>query len=180
MNTTIQSKKGAIWGAIAISMLALTLSASAQSRITSSVMGSGGSVDSGSGIILNGTSGQPVIGPAGGTSTRVLQGFWYTMAKPASLGVAVTGSSISGLQADVFPNPCNAATVLRLTIGSRTDLRASLYDLLGNELEVLHDGSVEPGQMQIGLTASLLAAGRYVIRVVSGKESRALPLLVVR
>jgi hypothetical protein len=169
-----------MWLLVAIAAVGLTLPAAAQTRMTSSVVASGGGVASGSGIILNGTIGQPVIGPAAGASTRVLQGFWHTTGKPATLDVAVTGSAISEMQADVSPNPCSGSTVLRLAVAARTDLRVGLYDLLGNEVELLYDGSVEPGEMRIGLDASNLPTGRYTIRVVAAKGSRTLPLLVVR
>jgi hypothetical protein len=177
MNTTIQIKGMlSIMGVMIASMMTL----SAQTRLVSSVIGAGGGIASGSGVIVDGTIGQPVIGPVTGTGGKVFQGFWYMPQTSTPSGVASEEVVGRGMIAEAFPNPCSADAVLRLVIDSRSPVRASIFDQLGNEVATLYDGSSEAGEIRIGFDATSLPAGRYTIRVIAGKGSRALPLVVVR
>jgi hypothetical protein len=167
--------------AVGIAALGITFSASAQVRITSSVIAGGGGLAAGNGLIVNGTIGQPVIGPARGVSTVVAQGFWFTPQKPvASLGVESPVNAVSGMTAEAFPNPCSDRAIVRIVIGSRSKVRAGLYDELGNEVALLYDDRSEAGELRIMVDAASLPSGRYTVRVISGNGSSMVPLVIVR
>jgi hypothetical protein len=167
--------------AVIAAVLGMTLSASAQVQIISSVIAAGGGIAAGSGITVNGTVGQPVIGPTRGASTTVAQGFWFTPQKgAASLSVDSRENSISGLTAEAFPNPCRDHAIVRIVIESRSEVRAGLFDELGSEVAVLYDDSSEAGELRIKVDATSLPSGHYIIRVISGNGSRTVPLVVVR
>jgi hypothetical protein len=167
--------------ALLIATVGVTLSALAQVQVASSVIAAGGGIAAGSGITVNGTVGQPVIGPARGASTTVAQGFWFTPQKPAaSLGVESSTNTVDGLRAEAFPNPCRDNAIVRIVIGSRSAVRASLFDELGNEVALLYDDSSEAGELRIKIDATSLPSGHYIIRVISGNGSMAVPLVVVQ
>ncbi len=150
---------------------------SAQTELVRSVIGSGGGISVGSGIVLQGTIGQPVIGVVSGGGILGLQGFWYMPAgqRPSSVEVAL--GIDNKLTADLSPNPCTQSTVLRFASESRGQIEIGLYDLLGRELALLFKGEWEGGIRAIPIDVSGLAAGRYIIRIRTPHGQQQLPLV---
>lgn len=64
-----------------------------------------------------------------------------------------------------WPNPFNASTTVAFDIARRTDLRASLVNVLGREVAVLHQGTLNPGQHQLSIQGESLASGIYFVRL---------------
>jgi hypothetical protein len=67
----------------------------------------------------------------------------------------------------IFPNPTGGAMVIALT-GSATGeaVRVAVFDTLGREVALLHDGPASAGQ-RFAVTPGTLAPGSYVARAVS-------------
>ena len=59
-------------------------------------------------------------------------------------------------------------------------MRVSVYDVLGREVAVLHDGPAEAGWHRAKVAAGQLAPGMYVVRLAGGAEARSARLTVVR
>ncbi|GJQ64062.1 MAG: hypothetical protein SCALA702_31150 [Melioribacteraceae bacterium] len=73
-----------------------------------------------------------------------------------------------------FPNPFNPVTNISFTIPvERNNKEASLiiYDMLGKEVEVLHQGELTSGKHQIQFTPENLTSGIYFYNLVSGEYS---------
>ena len=86
--------------------------------------------------------------------------------------------SVAGLEApvpglDVFPNPAAGRATVRLTVEATQRVTVAVYDVTGRRVEALFDGTLEAGEpLEVGLEASKLAAGVYVV-VVEGERVRA-------
>lgn len=176
------TKRLLLAAAVVIGSAAMTLAASAQTEIRSSVIASGGGVTSGGGIMINGTIGQPIIGVATSGTATVFQGFWFTPSpgKPGASSVATEHNASTGIVAEAYPNPCSVGSVLRIALGSSSKLRAGLYDLMGKEIAVLYDGESEGGELRIRLDVGSIPAGQYMIRIAAGTVDHTVPLLVIR
>src|SRR5690606_18579769 len=65
------------------------------------------------------------------------------------------------------PNPSAGRSALTLEVAQAQPVRVAVYDALGREVAVLHDGTLAAGQQhRLDLDASALPSGVYVVRVV--------------
>ena len=82
------------------------------------------------------------------------------------------------------PNPSRGAVVVPFEVPRAGRVRLSAFDVLGREVAVLADGGVEPGAHEGRLAPGTLAAGVYVVRLVTegpgGAEARVQRFTVVR
>src|SRR5688500_7062951 len=105
-------------GLAALGLLMAT-AATAQVRLTRTVVSSGGTVANSSGFGLQGTIGQPLIGRASGGGVNGAFGFWYLLRPFGPSAVrndgAVTGSMDAG-SIQVFPHPVIDRAEIRLTV----------------------------------------------------------------
>jgi hypothetical protein len=60
-----------------------------------------------------------------------------------------------------YPNPFNPRTGIRFQVPGVSDVRLSVYDLLGREVAVLVDERKEAGSFQVGFDGSGLPSGMY-------------------
>jgi flagellar hook assembly protein FlgD len=77
-----------------------------------------------------------------------------------------------------YPNPFNPTTQIAYELPSVSDVRIGVYDILGNEVAVLFDGSAEPGRHAVvwngtNMSGSRLASGPYIYRMsATGADGR--------
>jgi hypothetical protein len=75
------------------------------------------------------------------------------------------------------PNPFDDAATIGLTLPAATGVRVALHDVLGREVIVAQDGTLEAGAHEVTIDAAGLAPGVYVARVwVAGQEAGAFPV----
>lgn len=75
--------------------------------------------------------------------------------------VASPGTSVLGA---AYPNPFNPTTVVPFELAETSAARLAVYDLLGREVAVLVDGTLEAGAHTARFDASLLPSGTYLVR----------------
>ncbi len=75
-----------------------------------------------------------------------------------------------------YPNPFNATTTIRYTVGGVrgqgsgvSNVRLSIYDLLGREVATLVNAGQAPGTYEVRFDGSQLASGVYFYRLTVGK-----------
>lgn len=90
-------------------------------------------------------------------------------AAPRAASVALAG-----------PNPLRSRTALAVSLPAAQAVEASLYDVLGRRVAVLHEGVLPAGVSRLDVDASDLPAGVYVARVSGEGFTEALTLTVVR
>ena len=94
----------------------------------------------------------------GGTAFEALDDFFAASATTA------------GQPAAVAPNPFARQTAITYEVAAASDVRLSVYDVLGREVAVLVDGRQDAGAHQAVFDASGLAAGTYLYRLVVGSD----------
>ncbi|GAB5536801.1 MAG: hypothetical protein Rubg2KO_30500 [Rubricoccaceae bacterium] len=98
---------------------------------------------------------------------------------PAGVSVgtedAITEASVSLLA----PNPSRSRSIVRVAVPSAERVQMVVYDALGREVLLAHDGEVT-GRVELAVDASALAAGVYVVRVEGESFAATRRLTVVR
>jgi len=81
---------------------------------------------------------------------------------------------------NAYPNPFNPRCTLPLELREDTQLKISLYDILGNERSVLFNGVMTRGQHMIEIDGSELSTGLYLIKLEHETGSALRKVLLVK
>lgn len=68
-----------------------------------------------------------------------------------------------------YPNPFNPATVIEFTLPSVQDVKLVVYNILGQQIQVLNNGQLKPGYHKFTFDGRNLASGVYFYRLVAGQ-----------
>ncbi len=71
----------------------------------------------------------------------------------------------------VYPNPFNPVTTISYSVDHVTEMNIQVYDLLGNSVISLFQGTVLPGEHELQWDASGFKSGVYLIRLNGGGET---------
>ena len=105
------------------------------------------------------------------------------MVNPTTQGVpgkaalsTVPAKSVNGIPESfdlhaAYPNPFNPSTVIQFDVPESAAVRLAVYDLLGREVSVLMDGSVNAGLQTVRFDASGLPNGTYLYRLETPEGS---------
>ena len=88
-------------------------------------------------------------------------------------GAAAAGLAVSGA------NPVRSRGEVTLTLAAAAPVTVALFDALGRQVAVLHEGALGAGETRLGVDVSGLPSGVYVVRASSG-ASASVRLSVVR
>ena len=64
-----------------------------------------------------------------------------------------------------FPNPFNPTTMIPFDLPEKSKIKLTLYNLLGEAVEVILNGEFRAGHHQVPFNASRLAAGLYFYKL---------------
>jgi hypothetical protein len=78
-----------------------------------------------------------------------------------------------------YPNPFNPSTTINYTIAERSAVTLKVYDVIGNEVATLVNGTQEAGKYNVKFDASKLSSGLYIYTINTGNftSSRKMMLL---
>ncbi|MCB2213424.1 lamin tail domain-containing protein [bacterium] len=80
-----------------------------------------------------------------------------------------------------WPNPFNAATTLTITLPETSELTVMVYNVAGQQVAQLADGSFNAGTHELTFDASGLASGLYFIRATApGRMTQTQKVMLVR
>ncbi|MEM9663797.1 MAG: T9SS type A sorting domain-containing protein, partial [Bacteroidota bacterium] len=79
-----------------------------------------------------------------------------------------------------YPNPFNPVTRIAYTVPQLTDVRLSVYDVLGREVAVLVNGQLAAGTYEASFNASTLSSGLYVYRLEAGTQTLVRTMTVLK
>lgn len=90
------------------------------------------------------------------------------------LGINATASSVD---LSVYPNPTSNQTTLAIQSTNPSNCTIVLYDALGNEVQVVHDGILGSGTYEFEINTADLASGIYTIRFISDDQVQTIKLI---
>jgi ligand-binding sensor domain-containing protein len=79
-----------------------------------------------------------------------------------------------------YPNPFNPTTTIRYGLPSRSHVTLSVYNTLGQQLGVLVNGDIDPGNHEVTFDGSNLPSGVYFYRLQAGSYIQTKKLLILR
>ena len=79
-----------------------------------------------------------------------------------------------------YPNPFNPSTTIEYSLPEQTNVTVTIYDALGNELEILFSGEETAGIHQVTWNASNYASGIYFYRMTSEKFVQVKKMLLLK
>jgi hypothetical protein len=79
-----------------------------------------------------------------------------------------------------FPNPFNPTTVIHFSIPKQSNVKLSVYNLLGEKVAELVNGDFSAGNYEVNFNASNLASGMYVYRISAGSYTSVKKMLLLK
>jgi hypothetical protein len=79
-----------------------------------------------------------------------------------------------------FPNPFNPSTSIRFELARRSNVRLTIYDVMGREVKTLVNGAMAPGAHAIAFNGSGLASGVYLFTLKTERFSATRKMLLLR
>ncbi|MEP0547986.1 MAG: PA domain-containing protein [Rhodothermales bacterium] len=80
----------------------------------------------------------------------------------------------------VYPNPLASHATVVINLPTAQAVRVAVFDLLGREVAVLHDGSLPAGPHTLTLDATRLPAGLYLVRATGAGHRATRKLMITR
>ncbi|MBI2418786.1 MAG: T9SS type A sorting domain-containing protein, partial [Ignavibacteriales bacterium] len=77
-----------------------------------------------------------------------------------------------------YPNPFNPATLISYSIKEDANVRLSLFDPIGQELEILVNSSQAAGNYSINFNAGKYSSGVYFYKIQAGKYSAVKKMII--
>jgi hypothetical protein len=79
-----------------------------------------------------------------------------------------------------YPNPFNAGTTLEFYLSGDTEIKLSVFNLLGQEIVVLIDGMMSSGEHRISWDATAYPSGMYFARLLIGNDIQSRKMLLLK
>ena len=79
-----------------------------------------------------------------------------------------------------YPNPFNSTTNIKYAISKSSNVKITVYDILGKELEVLIDEQLQAGTYQTSWNASNYSSGIYFYRMQAGDYISTMKMLMIK
>ena len=79
-----------------------------------------------------------------------------------------------------YPNPFNPTATIRFQVPETSEIRLTVYDLMGREAKELVNSRVDRGEHEVVWNASEFPSGIYFCRLESGDVSQTQKLLLLK
>jgi subtilisin family serine protease len=79
-----------------------------------------------------------------------------------------------------YPNPFNPSTKVQFSVPQQSDVKITLHDMLGRELELLFNDKVDAGMQEFVVDAGNLASGVYLIRMIAGSSNKTIKISLIK
>ncbi len=79
-----------------------------------------------------------------------------------------------------YPNPFNSTATVRFDVPQPSPVRLTLYNLLGQEVQVISNRTYNAGQHVVHLNGTSLASGVYFVSLDTGVQSRVRRLILLK
>ena len=79
-----------------------------------------------------------------------------------------------------YPNPFNPVTTISFLLDRPQVVRLSVYDVLGREVQLLHEGQMPAGLQEVRFDAGSLSSGTYFYRLQSDNQVAVRPMVLMK
>jgi photosystem II stability/assembly factor-like uncharacterized protein len=79
-----------------------------------------------------------------------------------------------------YPNPFNPATTISFSLKKRSNVELSVYNLLGQKVATIVNGSLEAGEHTVNFNAAALSSGIYIYTMKTGEISFTKKMIVLK
>jgi hypothetical protein len=79
-----------------------------------------------------------------------------------------------------YPNPFNPSTKINFSVPEKSQVKLTLYDILGRELNVIFEDEVNPGVKEIEFNGSNLSSGVYLVRMSSNNYQKTIKITLLK
>ncbi len=79
-----------------------------------------------------------------------------------------------------YPNPFNPSTTIRFSLPTETRLKINIYNMLGEMVQSLAEGSYEAGYHKVTFNASSLPSGAYIYRIESSEFVQVRKMILIK
>ena len=79
-----------------------------------------------------------------------------------------------------YPNPFNAATMLRYSVPRASEVELSVFDVLGRRVAVLTSGVQSVGEHELLWDASRFSSGIYFARLSAGSSVQSVKMILLK
>jgi hypothetical protein len=79
-----------------------------------------------------------------------------------------------------FPNPFNPSTKIHFEISDYSNVKITVYDILGNEVDVIMDSQMAPGSYTVDFIGAGLSSGIYYYSLESGGKMITKEMLLLK
>ena len=79
-----------------------------------------------------------------------------------------------------YPNPFNPETLIKFTLPKQSPVKLQVFDILGQQVALLVDGTMQPGAYTVKLDGSKLSSGIYFYRIKAGDFTETQKMLLLR
>lgn len=122
------------------------------------------------------------LGQAGGVSSgmnfKLTTGIITAIKFEESIGLSALPESFELSQN--YPNPFNPTTVINYALPTQSDLKLTIYNLRGEQVAILIDGTVPAGNHRVSWDASNVSSGIYFYRLRAGNFVQTRKMLLLK
>ena len=79
-----------------------------------------------------------------------------------------------------YPNPFNPSTQINFNVANRSNVKLTVFDILGREVATLVDKEMMPGKYNVVFDAGDLPAGIYFYKIQAGKYSQTNKMILLK
>jgi len=79
-----------------------------------------------------------------------------------------------------YPNPFNPSTTIRFSLPKQIQLKINLYNMLGELVETIAQGTYEAGYYKVSFNANNLASGMYIYRIESSDFVKTMKMMLLK
>ena len=158
---------------LAIVLVGISVRAQAQTQLQIDAFTAGGTTSSSSNITLKGSVGQVFTGTASGSNVNVSAGFWpavYLKGKITAISPDDPQQTIPDKFSldPAYPNPFNPTTTIRYALPQASNVRLTVYNMLGRQIKVLVNQQQKAGMHEVTFHSNQLSSGTYIYRIEAG------------
>jgi len=79
-----------------------------------------------------------------------------------------------------YPNPFNPSTKVQFSVPQQSDVKITLHDILGREIELLFNDKVDAGMQEFIVDAGNLSSGVYLVRMIAGTFNKTIKISLLK